>query len=110
MTKLEAPAMKNYINIRAGYENQLLPVVVSDVPMEESGLLPVPDGAQLLVLWKHDDYVFYKESQGYFAGDDDWGWQHSTENVDTLRNGQHPAARIVWDIANERNRPDISSK
>ena len=109
MTKLKAPAMKNYINIRAGYENQLLPVVVSDVPMAESGLLPVPDGAQLSVLWKHGDYVFYKESQGYFPGDVEWDWRHSSENVDSLRAGAHANARIVWDIANDSNKLTSSS-
>ena len=94
MTKLEAPAMKNYINIRAGYENQLL---------------PVPDGAQLLVLWKHGDYVFYKGSQGYFPGDVEWDWRHSSENVDSLRAGAHANARIVWDIANDSNKLTSSS-
>ena len=109
MTKLEAPAMKNYINIRAGYENQLLPVGVSEVPMDESGLLPVPDGAQLLVLWEHGDYVFYKGSQGYIPGDVEWDWRHSSENVDSLRAGAHANARIVWDIANDSNQPTSSS-
>ena len=109
MTKLEAPEMKNYINIRAGYENQLLPVVVSDVPMDESGLLPVPDGAQLLVLWEHGDYVFYNGSEGYFPGDVEWDWRHSRENVDSLRAGAHANAHIVWDIANDSNKPTSSS-
>ena len=109
MTKLSKPEMKNYINIHAGYENQLLPVEVSEVPMDESGLLPVPDGAQLLVLWNHGDYVFYKGSQGYFPGDVEWDWRHSSENVDSLREGAHANARIVWDATNDANKLTSSS-
>ena len=98
--------MRKYIDVSI---SGITRIVITDIVPPRDGLLLVPDVAQLLVLWDHGDYVFYKESQGYFPGDVEWDWRHSSENVETLRAGAHANARIVWDAANESNKLTSSS-
>lgn len=92
--------MNKFINTQAGNTVEEL-----DLPVDGStlvnGLLPIPDGAQILVHWdKDDNFVFYKGDEGYMAGDTEWGWTLSEESVGTLRAGEHKGAVIIWDGEN----------
>ena len=93
--------MNKFINIEADNIVQEL-----DLPADGStivnGLLPIPDGAQILVKWDRDqNFVFYKGDEGHMAGDLEWGWTLSEETVGSLREGEHKGATIIWDAENE---------